>query len=180
MLRNVDAKAAHALLGGGQVFLVDVREASEYQREHIDGAHLFPSSAFHAEQVLNTAGKGATLCVYCASGGRSSAISSKIVEYLKQAGDTRGDVTVYNLVGGMSAWRMAGYPVVEDTTAPLPIIRQVHLIASTLIIAGSLLSHLYHPNFIVVPLFVGCGLFLSGATGFCGMALLLQKLPYNQ
>lgn len=180
MVHNVDAKELSAQLAKEKIFLVDVREGFEYRREHIDGAHLFPSSEFSPEAVLKAAGRNATFCVYCASGGRSSAASEKLAAAIKQSGDAAGNATVYNLVGGMSAWRMAGCPVVEDKKAPLPIIRQVHLIASTLIIGGALLSRFYHPDFIFVPLFVGCGLFISGATGFCGMALLLQKLPYNR
>lgn len=181
MIHNIDAKELSGMLEKGNVFLVDVREAFEYRREHIDGAHLFPSSEFAAEAVLKEAGKDATFCVYCASGGRSAGASDKLAAAIKAAGsDVAGNAKVYNLVGGMSAWRMAGNPVVEDRKAPLPIIRQVHLIASTLIISGSLLSRFYHKDFIFVPIFVGCGLFLSGATGFCGMALLLQKLPYNR
>ncbi|KPI87870.1 rhodanese domain-containing protein [Leptomonas seymouri] len=180
MIHNVDAKELSALLAKEKVFLVDVREGFEYRREHIDGAHLFPSSGFNPGAVLDAAGKDATFCVYCASGGRSSKASEKLAEAIKRTSDVAGNAKVYNLVGGMSAWRMAGYPVVEDKKAPLPIIRQVHLIASTLIIAGSLLSRFYNSNFIIMPIFVGCGLFVSGATGFCGMALLLQRLPYNR
>ncbi|KPA85216.1 rhodanese domain-containing protein [Leptomonas pyrrhocoris] len=180
MIRNIDAKELRALLTREAVFLVDVREASEYRREHIDGAHLFPSSEFNPGAVLKAAGKETTFCVYCASGGRSSKAGESLAQAITQASDVAGNAKVYNLVGGMSAWRMAGCLVVEDKKAPLPIIRQVHLIASTLIIGGSLLSRFYHCNFILVPIFVGCGLFVSGATGFCGMALLLQKLPYNR
>ncbi|KAG5498384.1 hypothetical protein JIQ42_03190 [Leishmania sp. Namibia] len=36
------------------------------------------------------------------------------------------------------------------------------------------------PNFIVAPLFVRCGLAFPGATDFCGVAMLLQKLPHNR
>lgn len=180
MTHNVDAKELSALLAKEKVYLVDVRESFEFRREHIDGANLFPSSDFSPEAVVKAAGKDATYGVYCASGGRSSKASEKLAGYVKQAGAVAGNAKVYNLVGGMSAWRLGGFPVVEDKKAPLPIIRQVHLIASTLVIAGSLLSRFYHPNFIAVPIFVGCGLFLSGATGFCGMALLLQMLPYNR
>lgn len=180
MIHNVDAKELSALLTKEKVFLVDVREGFEYRREHIAGAHLFPSSDFHPEALLKAAGKDATFCVYCASGGRSSKAGEKLFEAVKQAGEAVGSAKVYNLVGGMSAWRMAGCPVVEDKKAPLPIIRQVHLIASTLIITGSLLSRFCHRDFIFLPILVGCGLFVSAATGFCGMALLLQKLPYNR
>jgi hypothetical protein len=31
-----------------------------------------------------------------------------------------------------------------------------------------------------VPLFVGSGLMVAGVTGFCGMALLLMRAPWNR
>jgi len=161
------------------VFLVDVREHSEYKREHIAEANLFPMSQFKAQEVLKAAGGVSRVCVHCASGGRSAKACAALTEAMKSSDKFKG-MKLYDLGGGMSSWRMCGLPVVEDKKAPLPIIRQVHLIASTLIISGSLLTRFYNPNFFALPLFVGCGLFLSGATGFCGMALILQKLPYNQ
>jgi len=34
-----------------------------------------------------------------------------------------------------------------------------------------------NPLFVVVPLVMGCGLLFAGLTGFCGLALLLAKMP---
>jgi hypothetical protein len=35
------------------------------------------------------------------------------------------------------------------------------------------------PWFFGIPLFVGAGLLFAGITGYCGMALLLQRAPWN-
>jgi hypothetical protein len=37
-----------------------------------------------------------------------------------------------------------------------------------------------HPWFLGLSAFVGAGLVMAGVTGWCGMATLLGKLPYNR
>lgn len=37
-----------------------------------------------------------------------------------------------------------------------------------------------HPGFWGISVFVGAGLFVAGATGFCGMARLLAVMPWNR
>lgn len=160
------------------LFLVDVREPGEYRREHVAQAVLFPCSALEPTKVVEAAQKK-DIYVMCLSGGRSSGASKKIEEAVKASSGAHTN-TVYNVTGGISSWRAANLPVVEDKKAPLPIIRQVHIIASSLVISGALLGRFFHPNFFFLPLFVGCGLMISGVTGFCGMALILAKLPYNK
>ncbi|CAD2219860.1 rhodanese domain-containing protein [Angomonas deanei] len=167
------------MLKDKKVYLIDVRETAEYRREHIAEAHLFPKSTLDPNAIFKAAGKDASICVQCLSGGRS-AQSAAILEDALSKTDAYGDIKIYDLAGGIAAWKQAGLPIVEDFKAPLPIIRQVHLIASTLIITGSLLSRYYNDKFIFLPIMVGCGLFVSGATGFCGMALVLARLPYNK
>ena len=39
---------------------------------------------------------------------------------------------------------------------------------------------LVSPWFLAVPAFVGGGLTFAGATGTCGMALVLLKMPWNR
>ena len=36
------------------------------------------------------------------------------------------------------------------------------------------------PWFLAVPAFVGAGLMTAGVTGFCGMAQLLMRAPWNK
>lgn len=162
------------------VYLVDVREPSEYRREHIAEAVLAPLGSLNHDQIIKEGSKTGAICVMCAAGGRSARAAQALEDSLAKNADTHGNISLYDLSGGMSAWRSNNLPVIEDKRAPLPIIRQVHLIASTLIISGALLTHFCSPKFIVLPIFVGCGLFVSGATGFCGMATILQRLPYNR
>ena len=57
--------------------------------------------------------------------------------------------------------------------------RQVQLIAGALILSGILLGWLVHPGFYGMSAFVGAGLTVAGATGWCGMARLLRIMPWN-
>jgi hypothetical protein len=79
----------------------------------------------------------------------------------------------------MLAWRRAGLPVREGRKR-LPVDRQVQLIAGTAVLAGVALGTLVSPWFLALAAFVGAGLTFAGATGTCGMALLLMKLPWNR
>ena len=42
------------------------------------------------------------------------------------------------------------------------------------------MSAVVSPWFLVVPGFVGCGLIVAGVTDWCGMGLLLAKMPWNR
>jgi tRNA(adenine34) deaminase len=52
--------------------------------------------------------------------------------------------------------------------------------AGALVLAGLILNHLVAPAWILLTWFAGAGLVFAGVSGFCGMALLLRLLPWNQ
>ena len=54
------------------------------------------------------------------------------------------------------------------------------LTAGTLAAGGTALGVWVSPWFLIVPGFVGCGLAFAGATGWCGMAMLLGRMPWNR
>jgi hypothetical protein len=83
------------------------------------------------------------------------------------------------LDGGMNAWRKAGLPVREGRKR-LPVDRQVQLIAGSMVLAGVALGVLVSPWFLGLAAFFGAGLPFAGATGTCGLALVLMKLPWNR
>lgn len=53
--------------------------------------------------------------------------------------------------------------------------RIVHLVAGLVVLAGTALAHYVHPNWLVLPLFVGLNLAQSGLTNFCPLAFVLKK-----
>ena len=58
--------------------------------------------------------------------------------------------------------------------------RQVRICAGIIVAACSALAWFVHPYFIFVTAFVGCGLIFAGVTDFCGMAIVLAKMPWNR
>jgi hypothetical protein len=87
---------------------------------------------------------------------------------------------VTHLQGGLNAWKQAGLPLKRQSNAPISLMRQVHIVAGSLVVTGILLGSLVTPGFFVLSGLVGCGLLFSGISDNCMMANLLAKLPYNQ
>ena len=110
--------------------------------------------------------------VLCQSGGRAR----RAIEKLKAAG-VQGCVLVE---GGTQAWIDAGLPVNRAQSRVLPLMRQVQIIVGFLSAIGGLLALTVNNLFAIIPLVVGSGLLLAGLTGFCGLALVLAKMPWNK
>ena len=83
------------------------------------------------------------------------------------------------LEGGMHAWRRARLPVREGRKR-LPVDRQVQLIAGLMVLTGATLGAFVNAWFLMIAAFFGAGLTFAGATGTCGLALLLMKMPWNR
>ena len=64
--------------------------------------------------------------------------------------------------------------------SPWSCSRQVQIGAGSLTLLGVLLGLLASPWFYAIPAVVGAGLVTAGATGFCGMARLLMRAPWNK
>ena len=58
--------------------------------------------------------------------------------------------------------------------------RQVRIAAGSLVLIGVILGWFVHRGFFGLSAFVGAGLIFAGITDFCGMGLLLAKLPWNK
>lgn len=168
---SVSPRDAAALTGSGAAYVVDVREPDEHRREHVAGASLHPSSSFSASG-FPAAIPGRTALILCRSGNRAS----KVAAALRAAGRT--DVAV--IEGGILAWAAAGLPVVANAKAPLPLVRQVMMMAGAMLVTFTALAALVNPWFLAGTGFVGMGLFMAGLTGFCPMATVLSKMPWNR
>jgi len=60
-------------------FLVDVREPSEYEEEHLDGSINIPSTNINSITSNKDITKDSIIVVYCKSGNRSSDSANKLV-----------------------------------------------------------------------------------------------------
>jgi rhodanese-related sulfurtransferase len=168
-LKTISPERAAQLMREGAV-LVDVREADEHARERIPGARHHALSQLDAQ---NPARAGDDVLIFhCRSGARTQANADRLA-------GANGCET-YILEGGIDAWKKAGLPVTLDRRQPIEIMRQVQIAAGSLILVGVVLGHLASPLFYLLSGFVGAGLTIAGASGFCGMARLLAVMPWNR
>ena len=58
--------------------------------------------------------------------------------------------------------------------------RQVQIAAGALVLTGVIFGFLIAPAWFALAGFVGAGLTFAGVTGFCGMARLLMRAPWNR
>lgn len=95
-----------ALLAKDDSFqLIDVRTPEEYAAGHLDGAQLINFYEDGFSNQLELLDKKRPVLVYCASGNRSGKTAVLLGEM--------GFKKIYDLDGGIKAWRAAGKKTVE-------------------------------------------------------------------
>ena len=152
--------------------IVDVRTSAEFNEMAIAGSKCMPLNQLDADLVKQMAEQADGCVVVCHSGKRSEQACAK----LRQAGMS----DVCSLQGGLELWDRMKLPLQKSDRAGLSIIRQVHIVAGSMTLAGSILAATHSPWWIILPAFVGAGLSFAGLTGFCGLGLLLAKMPWNR
>mgnify|MGYP001113723065 FL=1 len=152
--------------------LIDIRDADEYAREHIPGAELVPLATLTNGAALR-ASPEETIVFHCQAGSRTQNNAARLAQAAAPA-------QAKLLAGGIQAWKAAGLPVKEDKSQPLPLMRQVQIVAGILILLGVALGYAFNSGFFLLSAFVGAGLTFAGITGFCGMARLLALMPWNR
>ena len=75
---EVDADTVNSWLDGQQAVLVDVRETTEYEQEHIPGSVLVPLSVLDPERFPWITAK--KLVFHCAVGKRSAAAAKQLMK----------------------------------------------------------------------------------------------------
>jgi len=166
---TITARDLQTLLEQGPgPFLLDVRSPIEFESERLAGAVNVPLDALDAR--VEEIPEQSDLVVVCRTGVRATIAA----EALGRAG-RRARV----LEGGVLAWRRAHLPLREGRKR-LPVDRQVQLIAGLMVLTGVALGVLVNPWFLAVAAFFGAGLTFAGATGTCGLALVLMKMPWNR
>ncbi|HEX8987392.1 MAG TPA: rhodanese-like domain-containing protein [Rhodocyclaceae bacterium] len=100
---GISVAEATSLINREDGVVVDVRETGEWSSGHIPNARHIALGQLgdHISELSKVKDKPIIVC--CASGNRSSSACAT----LKKAGFER----VFNLAGGMGAWRDAGLPV---------------------------------------------------------------------
>ncbi len=112
------------------------------------------------------------LVVMCPSGKRGG----EAVNKLQALGISGGR----NLEGGILAWKVAGLPVATRGRRVFPRMQQVQLTIGIGVLTGVILSKTVNPNWACLSAFFGAGLIFAGSTGWCGLAILMSKMPWNR
>lgn len=170
--KTIDALTLKSWLDKEEAVLIDVREPDEFSHAHIPHATLVPLG--HIKTTLASLAIPAEkkIVFQCQKGGRGA-----------QACVLVSDREVYNLEGGITAWQTAGFPVASNkpsTATALPLMRQVQITVGALIVLSVLLGFAGMPAGFILAGFFGAGLIFAGLSGWCGMALLLAKMPWNR
>jgi rhodanese-related sulfurtransferase len=153
--------------------LLDVRSPAEFAAAHIPGSMLKPVHELDAAAFIAQFGReDKWVYLLCQTGQRAR----RVWRQFQEAGFRRCVV----VEGGLDAWTAAGLPVVRGPAGTLPLMRQVQIVVGLVTAVGSALALRVDPWFGLIPMLMGCGLVFAGVTGFCGLALLLARMPWNQ
>ena len=86
--------------------LIDVREDSEWETDHADGARHMGRGVIERDIVQTYPDKSTELILYC-GGGFRSALAADMLQKM-------GYTNVFSMAGGWKAWRDAGAPTSRD------------------------------------------------------------------
>ncbi|QLB12928.1 rhodanese-related sulfurtransferase [Bisgaardia hudsonensis] len=155
--------------------LVDIREADEFKREHIADSLNEPMSQLQKQGISNAV-KGIKELIFCCRSGARTVNNAALLKQITENMDCK----IFILEKGIIGWKEAGNLTEINRSQPLELMRQVQIVAGSLVLIGVLLGWLVSPKFYLLSAFVGSGLMFAGISGFCGMAILLAKMPWNK
>ncbi|TSA34582.1 MAG: T9SS C-terminal target domain-containing protein [Porphyromonadaceae bacterium] len=87
--------------------ILDVRTSAEFINERIDKARNLDVNVAYFNDSIDKLDKNKIYFLYCGSNSRSSGACTKMI--------ARNIKTVYNLQGGISAWKSAGFPTIRGS-----------------------------------------------------------------
>jgi len=98
---EIDAASVADLYDSGEIAVIDVREAWEYEAGHIPGAALIPLGEL--EERIDEVPRDVPVVLVCRSDNRSG----QALSLLRR----QGFDNLSNMMGGMLAWEAAGYAI---------------------------------------------------------------------
>lgn len=167
-MQEIDVRTAKSWVDSGTAIIIDVREKDEFLAEHIEGSRLNPLTQFNPNEVRSN---GKKILLICRSGRRS-------LEALAKLGSASSNA--YSIQGGIRAWKEAGLDLAKKANVPISIMRQVQIVAGSMVFIGVLLGVTVSNWLLIIPAFFGAGLLFAGVTGTCGLAAVLSIMPWNR
>lgn len=170
---SITAQGLNQLLLSRKVELLDVRTPGEFASAHLPGARSVPLDTLDTAAFVRERGPSSEpVYLVCQSGTRAR----KAMERLQGAGFNECVL----VEGGTQAWMDAGFPVERSGGRVLPLMQQVQIAVGLISVVGALMALLVTPWFALLPLLIGGGLIVAGITGYCRLAMLLAKMPWNR
>ncbi len=103
-VREVKVDQVKARLDRGDKFiLVDVREESEWAKDHLPGAMHLGRGILERDAEQKLPNPGAEIVLYCGGGFRSALAADNLQKM--------GYTNVFSMDGGIRDWRQKGYPL---------------------------------------------------------------------
>ena len=152
------------------VDFINVCTPAEYKEKHISGVRSVPLDEL--EQRVQEFVDKKTIYVHCRSGKRGAVAIEKLASLGVKA-------ELVNVEGGIMAWEEAGYGT-NTLTSRLPLMRQTFIAAGALVVLTQVLALTVSPVWVALTVAIGIGLLMAGLTGWCGMTMLLARMPWNK
>lgn len=102
---NVD-EVKHKLDRGEKFVLVDVREESEFQKDHLPGALHIGKGVIERDIEVRFPDLNTPMILYCGGGFRSALAADNLQKM--------GYTNVISMDGGIRGWREKNYPLTKD------------------------------------------------------------------
>jgi rhodanese-related sulfurtransferase len=150
--------------------LFDVRTPLEFAEVHVPQARNIPLDELRPGTLELQ--KNQPVYLVCRTDRRAAKAAEKFAK--------EGFAEPIVVAGGTLAWIAANLPVVRSAVKVISLERQVRIAAGSLVLLGALLGWFVNRAFFGLSAFVGAGLVFAGVTDFCGMGLLLAKMPWNK
>lgn len=176
MTEHITPQTAAEILASGSAILIDVREPDEFKAEHIAYAMSVPLAQVGTLFSQMNIPQDKKIIFQCLKGGRAG-MACEII-----SGNTECSQNIYNISGGITAWKDVGLPTVQSKISgtSLSIFRQVQIIVGALIVILILSGLSGAISAFYIAVLIGTALFTAGLTGWCGLAILLSKMPWNK
>jgi rhodanese-related sulfurtransferase len=168
-VEQLNANQFRACLNDPTHCVIDVRDRAEYAAGS-EATVCLPVSEINAESVRELVSDQRLdpqkkVVLLCARGMRASQAADKLRALIPNP--------IAVVKGGRAA-------LATGSKQPMSIERQVRIAAGGLVLLGIVGSLLVHPALLAVSAFVACGLVFAGITDWCGLGLLMMKMPWNR
>ncbi len=106
-VRELNVEQVKEMMDRGQRFhLVDVREESEWAKDHLPGATHLGKGVIERDIEQKVPDAAAEMVLYCGGGFRSALVADALQKM--------GYTNVWSMDGGIKGWRAVGLPEEKD------------------------------------------------------------------